>query len=163
MRLYTPLDSPLNNASSFSIRGPQTPPSIYDHSARLFLPGATSSPLLSSPLLSSPLLFAPLLPAPLACLLLRGWSPPPFERAGPPSVHGTAAAYYCRGFDLRGAAGGWLASHRPGAASCVSKKNRARATCFPDSSFGNGRRCLIPWWLCFIPPPPPSRRLASKM
>ena len=120
-------------------------------------------PLLSFPLLSSPLLFAPLLPAPLACLLLRGWSPPPFERAGPPSVHGTAAAYYCRGFDLRGAAGGWLASHRPGAASCVSKKNRARATCFPDSSFGNGRRCLIPWWLCFIPPPPPSRRLASKM
>lgn len=125
------------------------PPSIYDHSARLFLPGATSSPLRSSPPCSSCLPPSPR----LVTTSLRAWV---HLLCTAPRLLITAAALICEGRQR-----GWLASHRPGAASCVSKKNRARATCFPDSSFGNGRRCLIPWWLCFIPPVVVSRQKSS--
>lgn len=89
VRLYTPLDSPLNNASSFSIRGPQTPVHIWP---------------LGKTVPSRYHLLLTLLPTSFS----TGHHLP--SSVGPPSVHGAAAAYYCRSFDLRGEAGGWRAT-----------------------------------------------------
>lgn len=104
VRLYTPLDSPLNNASSFSIRGPQAP-SIYDHSGRLFLPGTTSSSPSCLP------------PSPLVTTSLRAWV---HLLCTAPRLLITAAALICEGWQGAGELPAW------GCFVCFKEKPRSR-------------------------------------